>query len=62
MSFGQAERPWFVNLLARVSSYLRLYEWEPIRAVLVQYYYMDRVFQNSFRKILEEVKIVSSLV
>lgn len=62
MSFGQPERPWFVNCLARVTSYLRLYDWTSIRGVLIHYYYMDRVFRSSFVRIFEEVKIISSLV
>lgn len=62
LSFGQLERPWFVNLLARVASFLRLNDWVLVRDILLRFYYVDRVFCQSFRRIWEEVKVISSLL
>lgn len=62
LSFGQLERPWFVNLLARVASFLRLHDWVLVRDILLKFYYVDRVFQDSFQRIWEEVKVISSLI
>lgn len=58
LTFGQRERPWFVTALARVSQSLQLQTWIQTRAILVRFYYVDRVFQDSFRKIWEEVELV----
>jgi hypothetical protein len=59
LTFGQRERPWFVAQLTRVSRNLRLRTWMQVRNLLVRFYYDDRVFQESFRKIWEEVSILS---
>jgi hypothetical protein len=58
LSFGQRERPWFVAVLTKAASCLRLRTWMQARAVLVRFYYIDRVFQNSFRRIWDEVEIL----
>ena len=58
LTFAQRERPWFVTALARVSQSLQLQTWIQTRAILVRFYYVDRVFQESFRKIWEEVELV----
>jgi hypothetical protein len=58
MSFGQRERPWFVAALAKVSRTLQLRNWIQVRSLLVRFYYMDRVFQESFRKIWNEVELL----
>lgn len=61
MSFGQRERPWFVTALARVSQNLPRRDWFQVRKELVQFYYLDRVCQESFRKIWDEVEVVATL-
>lgn len=62
MSFGQRERPWFVVALARVVTTLELRDWMHVRGLLIRFYYSDRVFQESFRKIWEEVGILNSIL
>ena len=62
MSFGQRERPWFVTVLARVVLKLESPSWFSVRAELVRFYYSDRVFQDSFRKIWEEAEILVSIL
>jgi hypothetical protein len=58
LSSGQRERPWFVAVLTKVASSLRMRTWMQVRTVLVRFYYVDRVFQDSFRRIWEEVEIL----
>ncbi|KIW59767.1 hypothetical protein PV05_00034 [Exophiala xenobiotica] len=62
MSYGQRERPWFVAALARVAQTLQSRDWLQVRALLVSFYYSDRVFQESFRKIWEEVELLSTIL
>lgn len=62
MSCGQRERPWFVTALARVAQKGRFRDWLQVRAVLVRFYYADRVFQNEFRKIWDEADLLVSLL
>ncbi|KAJ9634442.1 hypothetical protein H2204_006267 [Knufia peltigerae] len=62
MSFGEPERPWFVAALVRVTQTLQPRDWLQVRAWLVRFYYSDRVFQDSFRRILEEVEILSTML
>jgi len=60
LTFGQRERPWFVIGLARVIQTLKLRSWIQVRSILVRFYYVDRVFQDSFRRIWEEVELLSA--
>jgi hypothetical protein len=62
MSFGQRERPWFVIVIARVVGGLGLRDWMQVRGLLTSFYYSDRVFQESFRNIWEEVGILTSIM
>lgn len=61
MCFGQRERPWFVTALARVGQNLPRRDWFQVRGELVQFYYLDRVCQESFKKIWDEVEVVATL-
>jgi hypothetical protein len=59
LTFGQRERPWFVAQATRVSKYLRLKNWMQVRSLLVRFYHVDRVFQESFRNIWEEILLLA---
>ncbi len=60
MTSGQGERPFFLAALAKVSQSLHLQNWIQVRGLLVRFYYMDRVFQESFRTIWGEVELLST--
>lgn len=62
LTFGERERPWFVAYLAKTSRQLRLRNWMQVRSILVRFYYVDGVFQDSFRKIWEEVELLMIVV
>ena len=59
LTHGQRERPWFLVQLTRVSQHLRLRSWMQVRGLLVRFYYVDRVFQESFRAIWEEMSLLA---
>lgn len=59
LTLGQRERPWFVAQATRVSRHLHLRNWMQVRSLLVRFYYVDRVFQESFRNIWEEVLLLA---
>ncbi|KIW21627.1 hypothetical protein PV08_02207 [Exophiala spinifera] len=62
MSYGERERPWFVAALVRVTQTLQPRDWLRVRSWLVRFYYSDRVFQDSFRRIWEEVETLSTIL
>ena len=58
ISAGQSERPWYVLNLARGSWLKGLREKDDFRALLMRFYYIDRVYAKSLQDIWEEVKMV----
>jgi hypothetical protein len=64
LSAGQAERPWFVTALGRMRMKVPVQcrDWAGVRRVLVGFYYSDRVFLQSLRKVWQEVEGVMSLL
>lgn len=62
MSSGQRERPWFVMASARATQKLTAPNWMQIRAILVRFYYVDRVLQEEFRQIWEEAELLRNLL
>jgi hypothetical protein len=62
MSSGQRERPWFVMALARATQRLTSPSWIQIRAILIRFYYSDRVLQDEFRQIWEEADLLRNLL
>jgi hypothetical protein len=63
MSAGQRERPWFVMTLARAGKRLGPGRgWLQVRALLVRFYYVDRVFQDEFCRIWDEAQLLESLL
>lgn len=64
LTAGQRERPWFITALARVALLLSVpnRDWMRVRAVLVGFYYVDRVFQESWRRVWEEVDLLASVL
>lgn len=61
MSLGERERPWFVNMLAVVAQTIQLHGWLQLRALLARFYYVDRVFQEPFRRIWDEVDLIITM-
>ena len=60
MSSGELERPWLANMLAMVAQTVQVKEWMQVRALLARFYYIDRVFQEPFRRIWSEVELLNS--
>lgn len=59
ISAGQRERPWFVLNLARVSRVLRLTDWTGARALLLRFYYLDRVYAKGMQDSWEEATLLA---
>lgn len=59
ISAGQRERPWFVLNLARVSRVLRVTEWSQARAVVMRFYYLDRVYAKGMQASWEEATLLA---
>lgn len=59
ISAGQRERPWFVMNLAKVSRVLKLQEWSEVRALLLKFYYLERIYAKGMQDIWEEVSILA---
>lgn len=62
ISSGQKERPWFILQLAKGTQILRLQEWEDLRCLLMQFFYLDRVYQESLRMIWDEVQLLVEVI
>jgi hypothetical protein len=59
ISAGQRERPWFVLNLARVLRVLHLKEWAEVRALLLRFYYLDRIYAKGMRDSWEEATLLA---
>ncbi|EXJ69484.1 uncharacterized protein A1O5_07520 [Cladophialophora psammophila CBS 110553] len=59
ISAGQRERPWFVLNLARVSRVLRLQNWDEVRQLLLQFFYLDRIYAEGMRQSWEEASLLA---
>ncbi|KIX05564.1 uncharacterized protein Z518_06436 [Rhinocladiella mackenziei CBS 650.93] len=59
ISAGQKERPWFVLNLARVSRMLRLKDWSEARALLLKFYYLDRIYAKGMQDSWEEAILLA---
>ncbi|KIW58095.1 hypothetical protein PV05_02645 [Exophiala xenobiotica] len=59
ISAGQRERPWFVLNLAKVTRVLRLQDWADVRAVLLKYFYLDRIYAKGMEASWEEASLLA---
>jgi hypothetical protein len=59
ISAGQRERPWFVLNLARLSRVLRVREWADVRAVLLRFFYLDRIYAKGMQDSWEEAALLA---
>jgi hypothetical protein len=62
ISAGQRERPWFAMNLAKGARLLKLDNWADVRAVLLRYFYIDRVYQKSFEEVWQEARMLVEML
>ena len=55
-SRGQKEYPWFVSNLARAVRILRVKDCGHLRDILLQFFFLDRIFQKSLVSVWKEVQ------
>jgi hypothetical protein len=62
ISAGQRERPWFAMNLARGARLVKLDNWADVRAILLRYFYIDRVYQKSFEEAWQEARMLMEML
>jgi hypothetical protein len=62
ISAGQRERPWFAMNLARGARLVKWDNWADVRAILLRYFYIDRVYQKSFEEAWQEARMLMEML
>jgi hypothetical protein len=62
ISAGRQERPWFVMNLAGGARLLKVYEWTEMRAILLRFFYIDRVYRKSFEEVWQEASVLVNML
>jgi hypothetical protein len=58
ISKGQRERPWFIVHLSRGARLLKIKDWNEMRTILMQYFYIDRIYLRRYLEVWEEMRML----
>lgn len=62
ISVGKREHTWFIAYLARAAQKLYLKQSRDLKAVLMRFFYIDRLYHNKLEEIWDEVKILMDAI